>query len=124
MSERARLLTAAQVCDVFGVPSPRTLRTMRQQGLAGVRIGRAYLFDADDVQAFIESRKECPAPTKAPSCDGSRPGNPTTSPGTTRAANDSAQRALATAARLRQLSKRSSGQVIALPTMGHASQTR
>lgn len=121
-----RLLTAEQVCEQFGIPSPRTVRTMRQQGLAGVRLGKAYLFDAADVQAFIEAKKDrpCPDPTKAQNCDGSRPGNPTTSPGMRKAANDSVQRALATAAKLKKLSKRSSAQVIALPTTAQGNRAR
>lgn len=41
-----RLLTDRQLCEQYGIPSPRTVRTMRQQGLPSVRLGRAYLFDA------------------------------------------------------------------------------
>ncbi|AGH49589.1 hypothetical protein G432_09320 [Sphingomonas sp. MM-1] len=54
----ARLMTAEQVASEFGLPSARTVRTMRADGLAAVRLGKAYLFDVDDVQAFIQSRKE------------------------------------------------------------------
>lgn len=124
MTAHTRLLTAEQVCEHFGIPSPRTVRTMRQHGLAGVRLGKAYLFDAADVQAFIESRKECHAQIRDTGCDGSQPGAPITSHGMKRAANDSALRAQATADRLKKLSKRSSGQVIALPTPARASPPR
>lgn len=61
-----RLLTDRQLCEQYGIPSPRTVRTMRQQGLPSVKLGRAYLFDAADVEAFIAGKKEtsCPGQTK------------------------------------------------------------
>lgn len=118
---RTRLLTAAQVCEHYGIPNPRTVsRTMRQQGLPGVRIGKTYLFDPADVEAFIAARKEvpCPAPTKAPGCAGSPDGAAITSPGTRKAANASAQQARLTSARLKQLSRHGSAHIIALPPAG------
>lgn len=54
----ARLLTAEQVAETFGIPSPRTVRTMRADGLPAVRLGKCYLYDPDDVRGFIQSRKE------------------------------------------------------------------
>jgi hypothetical protein len=51
-------MTAEQVADEFGIPSSRTVRSMRADGLPAARIGKAYLYDPDDVVAFIQSRKE------------------------------------------------------------------
>lgn len=64
----ARLLTAKQVAETFGLPSATTLRSMRQQGLPAVKIGKAWLFEAADVDAFIQSRKvtACPAQISVP----------------------------------------------------------
>ncbi len=42
----------------IGTASARTVRTMRADGLPAVRLGKCYLFDASDVEAFIQSRKE------------------------------------------------------------------
>jgi excisionase family DNA binding protein len=52
-----RLLTAEQVCAEYGIPLPRTLRTMRQRGLPAMKLGKAYLFDSADVEAFIQAAK-------------------------------------------------------------------
>lgn len=117
----ARLLTAEQVCERFGIPSPRTVRTMRQKGLAAVRLGKAYLFDESDVQAFIEASKTCHAQTRDLSFAGLPPEERIISRGTRRAANASVQRVQQTSAKLKQLSKPSSAQVIALPIEARAS---
>ena len=63
-----KLLTAQQVADEFGIPSARTVRTLRARGLAAVRFGKAYLFDRSDVERFIENAKvtTCPAPAADP----------------------------------------------------------
>ena len=62
------LLTAQQVADEFGLPSVRTLRTMRARGLPAVPLGKAYLFDRADVERFIENAKvtTCPAQARGP----------------------------------------------------------
>jgi hypothetical protein len=97
----ARLLTAQQVCDLFGVPSERTLRTMRQQGLAAVRLGKAYLYDESDIASFIEAKK-CRAPTEARACTGSRIAKPSTSSGMSEGQSAFGQLARQTAAKLKR----------------------
>ena len=60
-----RLLTAQQVADEFGIPSARTVRTMRNRGLPFVKLGKACLFDADDVEVFIRAQRQvCEPPRK------------------------------------------------------------
>lgn len=115
MTAPARLLTAEQLCETFGIPSPRTVRTMRQQGLAGVRLGKQYLFDPADVQAFIERKKECHAPTQARGSNGSKSASDGISSNTSVAQSGSIQRALQTAALLKRRSPPTSAQVIGLP---------
>lgn len=99
----SRLLTAAQVADTFGIPSARTVRTMRADGLPAVRLGKCYLFDASDVQAFIESRKEtkCRAQTEVRISTTSAPGSAGTSNGARPDAHGSSAQALAIAQRLK-----------------------
>ena len=62
------LRTDKQLVADFGLPSVRTVRTMRQKGLPAVRLGKAYLYDPQDVSAFIAQRKvsACPAPNRGP----------------------------------------------------------
>jgi excisionase family DNA binding protein len=110
----ARLLTAEQVCEQFGVPSPRTVRTMRQQGLAAVRLGKAYLFDAADVEAFIQAKKECPAQIAAPGYTGSPTEARSTSCGMSGEQSASALRARMIADRLKKPSRHTSANVIDL----------
>lgn len=114
----ARLLTAEQVCNQFGVPSARTLRTMRQKGLKAVRLGKAYLFDEDDVQAFIEAQKTCPAEIRDLASIGSRIERPGTFSGTSEAKSAFVQLARQTAKRLKQPSPSSSAHVIKLQDRG------
>jgi len=47
-----RLMTAQEVAENFGIPSVRTVRTMRADGLPAVRLGKGYLFERADVEAF------------------------------------------------------------------------
>jgi hypothetical protein len=103
-----RLLTAEQVCETFGVPSPRTVRTMRGQGLASVLLGKAYLYDSADVADFIQARKTCPVLTPVPNFAGSRRGAPTTSSGSTMVQDVHAQRARQIAEKLKRPSRTSS----------------
>lgn len=53
-----RLMTAEQIKQDFGLPSVRTVRTMRDRGLPSVKLGKAYLYDHADVVAFIRRAKE------------------------------------------------------------------
>lgn len=114
----ARLLTAEQVCERFGIPSPRTVRTMRQKGLAAIRLGKAYLFDESDVQAFIEANKTCLDQTEVRVCTGSQIERPSTSSGMNRERSAFGQLARQTAAKLKRPSPGSSGQVIGLRDRG------
>jgi hypothetical protein len=41
----------------FNLPSVRTIRTLRNQGLPTVKLGAARLIDYDDMVNFIERRK-------------------------------------------------------------------
>lgn len=109
-----RLLTANQVCADFGIPTPSTLRTMRANGLPHVRLGKQYLYDPQDVAAFIESAKRCHDRTQAPDCTGRRPEDRSTSSGTSMASNGFERQAQQTAASLKRLSRTSSAQVIDL----------
>ncbi len=115
----ARLMTAEQVCEEFGVPSPRTVKTMRQQGLVAVRLGRSYLFDADDVATFIQARKTCPASTEVQLLNGGRSEGSSTSSGSKAELDAGVQRAQAIADMLKKLSRNSSGKVIN-PNTGRA----
>ncbi len=111
-----RLLTDQQLCDTFGIPSPRTVRTMRQQGLPAVRIGKAFLFDEADVEAFIAAKKEtsCRAPTKGHPSNGLPTVESTTSSGSSMARAACVLQAQATSAKLKRRCQPTSGQVIAL----------
>ncbi|UVK62576.1 excise [Arthrobacter phage TaylorSipht] len=52
----ASLLTAEEVAGILRAPSPKTVARLRQRGeLRGVRVGRAYRYDARDVEALIEA---------------------------------------------------------------------
>lgn len=53
-----KLLTARQVADLYGLPSVRTVATLRGRGLPFLRISKAMLFDPSDVEAFLKSQKE------------------------------------------------------------------
>lgn len=53
----AQLKTAKEIQELFGLPSPSTLRSMRAKGLPAVRLGKAYLFDCSDVEKFIAEQK-------------------------------------------------------------------
>lgn len=106
-----KLMTAEQVADEYGLPSTRTIRTMRNKGLPAVRIGKAFLFDQADVDAFIERQKEtiCHAQTEARLSSGTRSASATTSSGMSMAMNDHALLAQQTSRSLKQLSRGSSG---------------
>lgn len=106
----ARLLTAVEAVERFGLPCERTLRTMRNKGLRAVRLGKAYLFDASDIEAFIEASKEspCPAPIEAHASDGLPVAKPITSSGMSAAFNGCDPHLQQTLARLKTLSRDSS----------------
>ena len=106
----ARLLTAQQVADTFGIPSARTVRTMRADGLPAVRLGKCYLFEVADVEAFIESRKEtkCRARTEDRTSNTLGLGDGGTSSGPSPDARGSTARALAIAQKLKTRSLTSS----------------
>ncbi|MES3042720.1 hypothetical protein [Sphingomonas faeni] len=106
-----RLLTAEEVVQEFGLPSIRTLRTMRQKGLPGVRLGKAFMYRADDIEQHIEKVRTCPAPTVAPRSSGLRSARRSISSGTRADANVSVRLALQTAERLKKSSKTSSANV-------------
>lgn len=53
-----RLLTSEQLVQEFNLPSVRTVRTLRSQGLPTVKLGAARLTDYDDMVAFVEMKKE------------------------------------------------------------------
>jgi hypothetical protein len=104
-----RLLTAEQAVSEFNLPSTRTLRTMRARGLTAVRLGKAFLFDAADVEDFITASKEtvCPAPTAAPRSNGSQSANRSTSSGTKPAESECVLLARQTAEKLKRFSRNS-----------------
>lgn len=106
-----RLMTAKQVAEEFGLPSDRTLRTMRANGLPAVRLGKAFLFDMADVAQFIQDAKEttCPDRTKDRASPESRGARASTSAGMSRGASDSNLLARQTADKLKRLSPSSSG---------------
>jgi len=105
-----RLMTAEQIADDFGLPSARTVRTMRARGLPAVRLGKAFLYDHNDVVAFIEGAKEiqCPDPIAVRSSNSSRNVGATMSSGMSRDARESAQLARLTLAKLKSGSLASS----------------
>ncbi|PZO91799.1 MAG: hypothetical protein DI623_01750 [Sphingomonas sanxanigenens] len=106
----ARLMTAKQVAEEFGIPSERTVRTMRADGLPAVRFGKAYLFDPDDVRGFIASRKvtTCRARTEVPISTSSATVGAGISNGAKPGAPGSSARALEIAKRLKSPSPTSS----------------
>ncbi len=106
----ARLLTAQQVAEEFGLPGARTVRTLMSQGMPAYKISKAYLFKVEDVEAFIESRKvvQCQGPTEAPPSYGSPSAASSTSNGTNAGAVKFDRPAQATAKRLKSLSRPSS----------------
>lgn len=117
MTAQRRLMTAEQLCREFGIPSPRTVRTMRQQGLAAVRLGKAYLFDPADVESFIQARKECHAPTPDRNSHGSPSVAHTTSGGMSAAQSASAARARQISEKLKKRSPSTLRQAIVSPAL-------
>lgn len=105
-----RLLTPEQAVEEFNLPSVRTIRTLRNQGLPTVKLGAARLIDYDDMMNFIESRKasECQGETGVRGSNGSRSARSITSSGMNVAANDSVLLARQTADKLKRSSRRSS----------------
>ncbi len=105
-----RLMTAQQIADEFGLPSPRTVRTMRDRGLPAARLGKAFLYDHDDVVAFIQGAKEtrCQDRIAAPTSNGSRRGAASISSGMSRDAHESARLALQMCAKPSKPSRSSS----------------
>lgn len=105
-----RLMTAQEAVATFGLPSTRTLRTMRQRGLPAIRLGKAYLFDAADLERHIEDAKvqTCPVETPDRASSGSTSARRSTSSGTKADANIASRLARQTADRLKALSKTSS----------------
>lgn len=104
------LRTDKQLVADFGLPSVRTVRTMRQKGLPAVRLGKAYLYDPQDVSAFIAQRKvsACPAQTEDRISNSSSIAAPSTFTGVRAAERASDRRALQTVEKLKQLSPTSS----------------
>ena len=51
---RARFLSKPALADHYGV-SARTIKTWREKGLPGVRVGREVMFDVGDCDRWIES---------------------------------------------------------------------
>ena len=104
------LRTDKQLVEEFNLPSTRTVRTMRQQGLPAVRLGKAYLYDPDDVHEFIAKRKvsQCPGRTEVRTSSSSSSGERSTSTGASKAPPGSDQQALQTAEKLKRLSSSSS----------------
>jgi Helix-turn-helix domain len=51
---RARFLSKPALADHYGV-SERTIKTWREKGLPGVRVGRGVMFDVSDCDRWIES---------------------------------------------------------------------
>ena len=111
----SRLLTPEQAVAEFNLPSVRTIRTLRNQGLPTVKLGAARLIDYDDMMNFIERRKQCQGETQARGYVGSTAARATTSSGMSGAANDCGLLARQTANVLKQSSRRSSEQVIDRP---------
>lgn len=97
-------MTAEEAVAEYRLPSTRTLRTMRQRGLPAVKIGKAYLFDAADLEQHILASKvsTCPARTAAPRSNGSASENAGTSYGTKGGASASVLLARQSAARLKK----------------------
>jgi hypothetical protein len=52
---RPRFLSKTALAAHYGV-SPRTIRTWRERGLPGVRVGREVMFPVDDCDEWIEGR--------------------------------------------------------------------
>ncbi|NJC06550.1 hypothetical protein GGQ97_002343 [Sphingomonas kaistensis] len=106
----SRLMTPAEAVEAFNLPSVRTIRTLRSQGLPTVKLGSARLIDYDDMVAFVERMKEqqCHAPTEAPSSSRLASAQSSTSPGSSMVKSGSAQRARQTAEKLKRLSQGSS----------------
>jgi hypothetical protein len=75
---------------------------MRQQGLPGVKLGKAILFDPEDVHLFIKARKEvlCLVQPGDPTSNGTRIGGAGTSSTGRMAEPGNAARALLTAKKL------------------------
>ena len=104
----SRLLTPEQAVREFNLPSVRTIRTLRNQGLPTVKLGAARLIDYDDMVNFIERRKQCQDETTARASAGSIAARPITSSGMRGVANDCGLLARQTSAELKKLSRRSS----------------
>jgi hypothetical protein len=104
------LLTDKQLVAEFNLPSIRTVRTMRQQGLPAIRLGKSYLYDTSDVQAFIAARKvtQCRGRTEDRISSSSNSAEPFTSIGASMEQRASDQQALRTVEKLKLLSPPSS----------------
>jgi hypothetical protein len=92
---------------------------MREKGLAAVRLGKAFLYDEKDVVTFIEKQKTCQDQTEGRVSTGSLVERPSTFSGTTTGRSAFGQLARQTAAKLKQPSRGSSGQVISMPGRGN-----
>ena len=116
----ARLLTAAQAVEEFNLPSVRTIRTLRSQGLPTVKLGAARLIDYDDMLAFIEAAKESPCPDQTPAraSNRSKAARTSTSSGSKAGGKGFAQLALRSAEELRQRLQTSSANDSATETTG------
>jgi exonuclease III len=106
----SRLLTVEQAVTEFNLPSARTIRTLRKQGLPTVKLGAARLIDYDDMMAFIEAAKETPCQDQTPARGSSRSkgARASTSPGSSKGGSGFAQLALRSAEQLKRRSQNSS----------------
>lgn len=104
------LRTDKQLVEEFNLPSVRTVRTMRQQGLPAVRLGKAYLYDPTDVHEFIAKRKvsQCQDRTEVRTSNSSSTEARSTFIGASTAQPVSDRLALQTVEKLKRLSPRSS----------------
>lgn len=110
-----RLLTPTEAVAEFNLPSVRTIRTLRNQGLPTIKLGAARLIDYDDMVNFIEGRKQCQGETQGRGSAGSVGGRASTSSGMSMAANDSALLARQTANELKKGSRHSYGPMLVHP---------
>jgi phage terminase Nu1 subunit (DNA packaging protein) len=103
--------TAEQLADTIGGITPRTVRTLRAQGLPAVKLGKAWLFDPEKALAWIAAREEaqCPVQTEVRTSSSSVPAASSTSSGAKPAASASVALARQTAERLKRRSRSSSG---------------
>ncbi len=106
-----RYQTAEELAATIGGISPRTVRTMRMQGLPAVKLGKAWLYDPEKALAWIAAREEakCHVPTLAPGSNKSTAAQASTSSGMKAAGSAAAALARQSVERLKRSSRPSSG---------------